>query len=62
MSGEEGNIFLYKLFFLYLAGRDKSKVTTVEKYLKANRMYRNFNDASEDPVFTKVGVLFFFYF
>ena len=33
------------------------KMKLVESYLKANKMFRNFTDANEDPVFSQVGDL-----
>ena len=41
-----------KLHFPLDRSADKLKV--VEDYLKANKMFRNYNDASQDPVFSEV--------
>ena len=36
------------------SGRSAEKLKVVETYLRANRMFRNFEDSSEDPVFSEV--------
>lgn len=35
-------------------GRAKDKIAVAEAYLKAAKLFRNYNDAAQDPVFTKV--------
>jgi len=35
-------------------GRDEEKMQVVEAYLKANKLFRNYSDPSEDPVFSQV--------
>jgi aconitate hydratase len=37
--------------------RDEKKVQLMENYLKAVRMFRNYSDESEDPVFSEVVTL-----
>lgn len=34
--------------------RDEAKIAQIEAYLKAVRMFRDFSDASQDPVFSEV--------
>ena len=41
---------------LLLLGRDEEKLKLVESYLKTNKMFRNYSDPSEDPVFSEVRV------
>ena len=36
------------------SGREKGAIDVVEAYLKANKMFRDYSDASEDPVFSEV--------
>ena len=36
------------------AGREKAAIDVVEAYLKANKMFRDYSDANEDPVFSEV--------
>lgn len=43
--------YLNKFFFV---DRSKEKIAIVEQYLKASKQFRNYQDESEDPVFTKV--------
>ncbi|XP_013409790.1 cytoplasmic aconitate hydratase isoform X4 [Lingula anatina] len=40
--------------YLKNTARDEKRVALVEAYLKQNKMFRNFNDASEDPVFSEI--------
>lgn len=34
--------------------RSEEKINIVEKYLKATKQFRNYNDEAEDPIFSKV--------
>ena len=43
---------LYKIY--YFSGRDEKKLKIVEQYLKVSQMFRDFNDSSQDPVFSQV--------
>jgi aconitate hydratase len=40
--------------FLQLTGRNTDKIAYIEAYLKANSLFRNYTDASTDPVFNDV--------
>eukprot|EP00027_Filamoeba_sp_ATCC50430_P006183 CAMPEP_0168562022 /NCGR_PEP_ID=MMETSP0413-20121227/11903_1 /TAXON_ID=136452 /ORGANISM="Filamoeba nolandi, Strain NC-AS-23-1" /LENGTH=893 /DNA_ID=CAMNT_0008593425 /DNA_START=62 /DNA_END=2743 /DNA_ORIENTATION=+ len=40
--------------FLQMTGRNPEKIAYIEAYLKANSLFRNYNDASSDPVFNDV--------
>eukprot|EP01115_Flamella_aegyptia_P008160 TRINITY_DN33872_c0_g1_i1.p1 TRINITY_DN33872_c0_g1~~TRINITY_DN33872_c0_g1_i1.p1 ORF type:complete len:892 (-),score=500.45 TRINITY_DN33872_c0_g1_i1:53-2728(-) len=40
--------------YLRLTGRDEAKIAYIEAYLKAQGLFRNYKDASQDPVFTDV--------
>ncbi len=42
------------LTYLTQTGRDDDKLVMVETYLKANKMFRDYNDTSQDPVFSEV--------
>ena len=42
------------LMYLRQTGREESKLELIEGYLRANKMFRNYNDASQDPVFSEV--------
>lgn len=44
--------------YLRQTGRDEERIAFIEKYLKANKMFRHFEDADEDPVFSQVRELF----
>lgn len=43
---------LYNGFFF--AGREDKKLTCIETYLRAVKMFRNFDIPEEDPVFSEV--------
>ncbi|RUS84407.1 hypothetical protein EGW08_007791 [Elysia chlorotica] len=40
--------------YLRQTGRDEAKIALIEQYLRANNMFRDYNDASQDPVFSEV--------
>ena len=42
------------MLYLKQTGRDEEKIAFIEKYLKANKMFRHFEDTSEDPIFSEV--------
>ncbi|BES99478.1 unnamed protein product [Nesidiocoris tenuis] len=42
------------LQYLHQTNRDAQKIEAIEKYLKAAGMFRDFTNASEDPVFSQV--------
>ncbi|XP_053387379.1 cytoplasmic aconitate hydratase-like isoform X2 [Mercenaria mercenaria] len=42
------------LQYLRQTGREEEKISLIEAYLKANKMFRNFTDAAEDPIFSQV--------
>ncbi len=42
------------LDYLKLTGRDEHRIAYIESYLKAQGLFRNYNDSSADPVFTDV--------
>lgn len=39
-------------------GRDHSKLSIVEQYLRKNGMFRNYTNADEDPTYSKVWLFF----
>ena len=45
-------VLLFELF--PLSDRPADKIEMVKKYLKANRMFRDYTDAAQDPVFSEV--------
>lgn len=45
---------LVRVLSFSLAARDSSKIEYIEAYLKANRMYRNYDDPNEDPTYSEV--------
>ncbi|GFG33245.1 hypothetical protein Cfor_04554, partial [Coptotermes formosanus] len=45
------------LVYLRQTNRDENKVHLMEEYLKAVRMFRNYSDESQDPVFSEVVTL-----
>lgn len=45
------------LAYLKQTGRSKEHIDRIEKYLKSVRMLRNFDDASQDPIFSEVVTL-----
>ena len=47
--------YIYMLILLYL-GRDEKKIAEIEAYLKAVNMFRNFSDASQDPIYSEVSL------
>ncbi|XP_071788574.1 cytoplasmic aconitate hydratase-like isoform X1 [Asterias amurensis] len=40
--------------YLRQTGRDEKKISYIETYLKANEMFRDFNNADQDPVFSEI--------
>lgn len=40
--------------YLRQTGRDEERIAYIEKYLKANKMFRHFEDSAEDPVFSEI--------
>ncbi|XP_076045941.1 cytoplasmic aconitate hydratase-like isoform X2 [Oratosquilla oratoria] len=42
------------LVYLRQTNREESKIAYIEKYLKAINMFRNFEDSSQDPVFSEL--------
>eukprot|EP00057_Strongylocentrotus_purpuratus_P025946 XP_011680420.1 PREDICTED: cytoplasmic aconitate hydratase isoform X2 [Strongylocentrotus purpuratus] len=42
------------IVYLKQTSRDDQKIKCIEAYLRAVKMFRNFNDANEDPVFSQV--------
>ena len=40
--------------YLRQTGRDEQRIAFIEKYLKANKMFRHFENPDEDPVFSQV--------
>lgn len=46
----------HNALFLSVTGREDEKVKIIEDYLRANQMFRNYNDPEDDPVFTQVRV------
>ncbi|XP_078251250.1 cytoplasmic aconitate hydratase [Rhinoraja longicauda] len=43
--------------YLEQTGRDQSKLSYIERYLRAVGMFRDFNDPSQDPEFTQIAEL-----
>jgi aconitate hydratase len=44
--------------YLRQTGRDEQRIAFIEKYLKANKMFRHFENQDEDPVFSQVKMPF----
>ena len=42
------------LYCMMILGRSAEKLKVVETYLRANAMFRNYEDPNEDPVFSEV--------
>ena len=42
------------LAYLRQTGRDDENIRYMEQYLKANKMFRNYNDDTQDPMFSEV--------
>jgi len=40
--------------YLRQSGRDDDRIDFVQSYLKANKMYRDYNNSDEDPIFTEI--------
>ena len=43
--------------YLRQTNRDPERLKYIEAYLKASRMYRNYSDPKQDPVFSQVQLL-----
>ena len=52
--------FFCSLLYWFI-GRDEEKVKAMEEYLKATKLFRNFSDKSEDPIFSEVIHQFFLF-
>ena len=48
---------IYKYIFLYYLGRSEEHIEKIEKYLENVRMLRNYDDSSQDPIFSEVVTL-----
>lgn len=46
-------VFLY-IHSCFNVARDSTKIEYIEAYLKANGMYRNYDDPNQDPVYSEV--------
>ncbi|XP_048236748.1 cytoplasmic aconitate hydratase-like isoform X3 [Haliotis rufescens] len=42
------------IVYLRQTGRAEEKLNFIEKYMKVNKMFRDFSDASQDPVFSQI--------
>lgn len=42
------------LEYLRQTNRDENKISVIEQYLKATKQFRDYNDESEDPIYSKV--------
>ena len=45
---------MYSNLLCFVTARDSTKIEYIEAYLKANKMYRNHDDSTEDPVYSEV--------
>ena len=39
---------------MFFSGRSEEKIKYIEAYLKANKMFRDYNQAEQDPLFSEV--------
>lgn len=51
-------VFLHFKIFFYL-DRSEEKIGLIKKYLIATKQFRNYNDESQDPHYTKVNNIYF---
>ncbi len=42
------------LDYLRQTNRDQSKINIIEQYLKATQQFRDYEDESQDPIYSKV--------
>lgn len=56
VSLQLSSVTLFIPFTPLCSGREPEKLAYITKYLKAVGMYRDYNDASQDPDFTKVSL------
>jgi len=45
------------IYFFFIPGRSEEHIDKIEKYLKSVRMLRNYDDSSQDPIFSEVVTL-----
>lgn len=46
--------FIFVKLYAFCLGRDEKRIDFISKYLKANKMYRDYSNSDQDPVFTEV--------
>lgn len=44
--------------YLHQSARDPHRIAFVKEYLKAVGMFRNYNDSSQDPIFSEVRAIY----
>lgn len=49
--------YIIYTFFSIILGRSEEHIDRIEKYLRSVRMLRNYDDPSQDPVFSEVVTL-----
>lgn len=42
------------LDYLRITNRDESKINIIEQYLRATMQFREYDDESQDPIYSKV--------
>lgn len=47
----------FRSIYIFFTGRSKEHIDRIEKYLRSVRMLRNYDNASQDPVFSEVVTL-----
>lgn len=45
---------MFKYTIIFLSDRSGEKIAAIKAYLEASKMLRNYNDPSQDPVFSEV--------
>lgn len=45
------------IYFFYILGRSEEHINNIEKYLRNVRMLRNYDDPSQDPIFSEIVTL-----
>lgn len=49
------SILDHNLFYFFTPGRTEENIECVEAYMRATKMFRDYSDPSNDPVFSEVG-------
>lgn len=56
-----GRVWLVHFVVVSYIGREDERIEFIQTYLKANKMFRDYNNPEEDPVYTEVSSFMFLF-